>query len=38
MQKQFTEKAKKALTLASKAAGRLHQNYIGTEHTLVGLL
>ena len=38
MQKQFTEKAKKALTLASKAAGRLHQNYIGTEHILVGLL
>ena len=38
MQKQFTEKAKKALTLASKAAGRLHQNYVGTEHILVGLL
>lgn len=38
MQKQFTEKAKKALSLASKAAGRLHQNYIGTEHILVGLL
>ena len=38
MQKQFTEKAKKALTLASKAAARLQQNYIGTEHILVGLL
>ena len=38
MQKQFTEKAKKALTLASKAAGRLHQNYVGSEHILVGLL
>ena len=38
MQKQFTEKAKKALTLASKAAARLPQNYIGTEHILVGLL
>ena len=38
MHKQFTDKAKKALALASKAAGRLHQNYIGTEHILVGLL
>ena len=35
---EFTGKAKKALTLAAKAAGRLHQNYIGTEHILVGLL
>ncbi len=38
MQKQFTEKAKKALAFASKAATRLHQNYIGSEHILVGLL
>ena len=38
MQREFTGKAKKALTLAAKAAGRLHQNYIGTEHILVGLL
>lgn len=38
MQEQFTDKAKKALTLASKAAARLHQNYVGTEHILVGLL
>ncbi|MBR5596687.1 MAG: ATP-dependent Clp protease ATP-binding subunit [Lachnospiraceae bacterium] len=38
MQKQFTENAKKALTLASRAAGKLHQNYVGTEHILVGLL
>ena len=38
MQEQFTEKAKKALALASKAAGKLHQNYIGTEHILVGLI
>ena len=27
MQGQFTAKAKKALTLAAKAAGRLHQSY-----------
>lgn len=38
MQEQFTAKAKKALALASKAAGKLHQNYIGTEHILVGLI
>ena len=38
MQGQFTAKAKKALTLAAKAAGRLHQSYIGTEHILVGLI
>ena len=38
MQEQFTSKAKKALTLASRAAVRLHQNYVGTEHILVGLL
>ena len=38
MQEQFTDKAKKALTLASKAAARLHQSYVGTEHILVGLL
>ena len=38
MQEQFTSKAKKALTLASRAAGRMHQNYVGTEHILVGLL
>ena len=35
---EFTGKAKKALTLASKAAGKLHQNYVGTEHILVGLI
>lgn len=38
MQKQFTEKAKKALALASRAATKLHQNYIGSEHILVGLI
>ena len=34
---QFTDKAKTALHLASKAAKDLHQNYIGSEHLLVGL-
>ena len=38
MQEQFTAKAKKALQLATKAAGKLHQSYIGTEHILVGLI
>ena len=38
MHQQFTEKAKKALSLATRAAGRLHQNYVGTEHILVGLI
>ena len=38
MQERFTGKAKKALTLASRAAGKLHQNYVGTEHILVGLI
>lgn len=37
MQGQFTDKAKTALVLAAKAAERLHQTYIGTEHILVGL-
>lgn len=34
---QFTDKAKTALHLASKAAKDLHQNYVGSEHLLVGL-
>ncbi|MGN0308349.1 MAG: ATP-dependent Clp protease ATP-binding subunit [Lachnospiraceae bacterium] len=38
MQGQFTDKAKTALLLAAKAAEKLHQPYIGTEHILVGLL
>ena len=38
MQERFTGKAKKALALASKAAGKLQQNYVGTEHILVGLI
>lgn len=38
MQEIFTEKAKAALALAEKAAKNLHQNYVGTEHILLGLL
>ena len=38
MQEKFTQKAGKALALAGKAAGQLHQNYIGTEHILLGLI
>lgn len=34
----FTDKAKTALMLAKKAAGRIDAGYIGTEHILVGLL
>ena len=37
MQGQFTDKAKTALVLAKRAARKLHQPYIGTEHILVGL-
>lgn len=38
MQAQFTDKAKTTLELAKKAAKSLHQNYVGTEHLLLGLL
>ena len=38
MQEQFTPKAKKALSLASRAASKMHQSYVGTEHILVGLI
>ena len=38
MQSRFTEKARNALTLAEKAARRMHNGYIGTEHILLGLL
>jgi len=34
----FTEKAKKALTLAQDEAEKSHHSYIGTEHLLLGLL
>lgn len=38
MNKPYTAKAKKALALAGKMSRRLHHNYIGTEHLLLGLL
>lgn len=38
MQPQYTEKAKKALAYADKAARNLQQSYVGTEHILLGLL
>jgi ATP-dependent Clp protease ATP-binding subunit ClpC len=34
----FTRRARQALTLAQEEAQRLHHNYIGTEHLLVGLI
>ena len=38
MQSQFTDKAQNALAQASRCARSLKQGYIGTEHSLVGLL
>ncbi len=38
MQSNFTDKAKAALHLAARTAASLYQNYVGTEHILVGLL
>ena len=38
MQSQYTDKARTALILAEKAARKLKQNYVGTEHILLGLL
>ena len=38
MQLQYTQKAKTALNLAIKMARKLKQNYIGTEHILLGLI
>ncbi len=35
---EYTDKAKSALALAAKAARGMGQNYIGTEHILLGLL
>jgi ATP-dependent Clp protease ATP-binding subunit ClpC len=34
----FTKRARKALTIAQQEAQRLHHNYIGTEHLLLGLI
>ena len=38
MQRQYTEKALKALELAKKSAKRLKHSYIGSEHILIGLI
>ena len=38
MQSNYTEKAKAALLLAKKEAKKFNQNYVGTEHILIGLL
>jgi len=34
----FTQRARRVLTLAQESAERMHHNYIGTEHLLLGLL
>jgi len=34
----FTQRARRVLSLAHQEAERLHQNYIGTEHLLLGLI
>jgi ATP-dependent Clp protease ATP-binding subunit ClpC len=34
----FTQRARRVLSLAHEEAERLHQNYIGTEHLLLGLI
>ncbi len=38
MNRPYTAKARKALTLAGRISRSLHHNYIGTEHLLLGLL
>lgn len=38
MQKHYTQKAGKALELAARLSQKLHHNYIGTEHILIGLI
>ena len=38
MQTQFTDKARNALQIAARVAKSVGQNYIGTEHVLLGLL
>jgi len=36
MQKQYTQKARKALELAARLSQKMHHNYIGTEHNFTG--
>jgi len=38
MDNRFTERVRKVLSLARDEAGRLHHDYIGTEHVLLGLI
>lgn len=38
MQSQYTDRPRSAHMLAEKAARKLKQNYVGTEHILLGLL
>src|SRR5436190_179307 len=38
MLERFTERARRAITLANQEAQRLNHNYIGTEHLMLGLL
>lgn len=38
MKSNYTEKAKAALALAQKESKKFRQNYVGTEHILIGLL
>ena len=36
--KKYTDKAKRALSLATRLSKKMHNNYVGTEHLLAGLL
>jgi ATP-dependent Clp protease ATP-binding subunit ClpC len=38
MHDRFTERVKKVMYLAREEAGRLHHDYIGTEHLLLGII
>lgn len=38
MQDKFTERVRKVMYLAREEAARLHHDYIGTEHLLLGIL
>ncbi len=38
MQERFTERVRKVISLARQEAVRLHHDYIGTEHLLLGLV
>ncbi|MFP3853969.1 MAG: Clp protease N-terminal domain-containing protein, partial [Anaerolineales bacterium] len=36
--RRFTQRARRVLSLAHEEAERMHHNYIGTEHLLLGLI